>query len=257
MNRTVGIVIVVLVVLGLALYMNAQRRDQEQWQDGTYTGKSAPDARGYYGEIELTIAGGKITKAKYREVDREGKPKDESYPYPQVFESYPKYEEGLLKTQDPDKVDVVTGATETHLRFKEAAKDALRNATRGEQGRFPEAPPPPPPAPPAPPPPGTAMQWRDGTYGAKTEPDQWGYYGEIELMINNGKISKVTYDEKDSEGNPKGADYPYPQGPESEPKYEEQLLQTQDPEKVEVITGATQTWERFKETAKEALKKAQ
>ncbi|MGI5998138.1 MAG: hypothetical protein ACOX89_05695, partial [Lutispora sp.] len=53
-----------------------------------------------------------------------------------------------------------------------------------------------------------------------------------------------------------GPDYPYPQGPESEDKYEEQLLETQDPEEVEVITGATQTWERFKETAQEALKQA-
>lgn len=257
MNRTVGIVIVVLVVLGLAIYINAQRREPNEWQDGTYTGRSAPDTRGYYGEIELVIADGKITKAKYWELDREGKPKDESYPYPQALEAFPKYDQGLLKSQDPDKVDVVTGSTESHVRFKEAAKDALDKAARGESGRAP-APPAPAPSPtPAPPRPETTMQWRDGTYGAKTETDQYGYYGEIELMITNGKITKVTYDEKDSEGKPKGPDYPYPQGPESETKYEERLLQTQDPEKVEVITGATQTWEKFKQTAKEALKKAE
>ncbi len=255
MNRTVGIVLVVLVVLGLALYMNAQRRDEDQWQDGTYTGRSAPDDRGYFGEIELTIAGGKITKAMYRELNQEGKIKDETYPYQAGPQSHPKYEEELMRSQDPDKVDVISGATETHGRFKEAAKDALDKATRGEQGSLSE--PPTAPVPMAPQKEPTTVQWKDGTYGAKTEPDQYGYYGEIELTITNNKITEVTYDEKDSEGTPKGEDYPYPLGPESEDKFEEQLLQKQDPEKVEVITGATQTWERFKMTAKDALKKAE
>jgi major membrane immunogen (membrane-anchored lipoprotein) len=133
----------------------------------------------------------------------------------------------------------------------EAAQEALRKAEEGDQSR-------PPAIMPRPQPPvetgGT--KWRDGTYTARTEFDDYGYYGEIELVIADGKISEVRYDEKDREGNPKGEDYPYPLGPESEDKYEEQLLETQDPEKVEVITGATQTWERFKETAREALQQA-
>ena len=39
MNRTIGIVIVILAVLGLALYMNAQRQMGPNWNDGTYTGE--------------------------------------------------------------------------------------------------------------------------------------------------------------------------------------------------------------------------
>lgn len=256
MNRTIGVVIVVLVVLGVGLFINAQRRDVDSWQDGTYVGKSAPDDRGYHGQIQLTIAGGKITKAKYDELSAEGKKKDETYPYQPGPQSHSKYEDSLIKSQDPAKVDVISGATETHGRFKEAAQDALKKAERGEQSSISE-----PPAPtPAPIPPmkePMATKWKDGTYTAKTEQDEHGYYGEIQIMINNGKIMKVDYAEKDRNDQPKGADYPYPQGPESERKYEKQLLETQDVEKVELITGATQTWEKFKKTATDALDKAQ
>lgn len=258
MNRTIGIVLVVLVVLGLAIYINAQRQDGMEWKDGTYIAHSKPDDRGYFGEIEVVIAKGKITKVNYEELDQQGKPKGSDYPYPPGPNSHKTYEDRLMQTQDPAKVDVVSGATETHARFKEAATEALRKAKEGDQSK-PTRPAVPPSVVPMTPEKQTSetMKWKDGTYTAKTEPDDYGYYGEIELTVANGKIDKVRYDEKDKEGKPKGPEYPYPQGPESEDKYEQRLLETQDPEKVEVITGATQTWERFKETAKEALKKAQ
>lgn len=258
MNRTIGIVIVVLVVLGLAIYINAQRQDGMGWEDGTYFGRSAPDERGYYGEIEVKIASGKITQVNYDEYDSEGKPKGEDYPYPAGPNSHKDYEAKLVDTQDPEKVDAISGATETHGRFREAAMEALRRAGEGDQSMLPKPQIPPPASPPVVPPPETneVSQWEDGTYTAKTEPDDHGYYGEIELKVADGKIDEVNYAEKDENGEPKGEDYPYPEGPESERKYEERLLETQDPEKVEVITGATETWERFKETAKDALEQA-
>ena len=50
MNRTVGLVIVLLVVLGLAIYINAQRKSGTNWQDGTYVARSDPDERGWVWE---------------------------------------------------------------------------------------------------------------------------------------------------------------------------------------------------------------
>ena len=261
MNRTIGIVILLLVVLGVAIYINAQRQQGPNWQDGTYVGRSSPDERGYFGEIELVIADGRITKAEYEEMDQQGKRKDEDYPYQLGPGSHNEYEDRLIEKQSADEVDSISGATQTHGRFVEAARDALRKAEQGDQSR--------PPAiqPPAPPMPteekdqgrtGTGQaEWRDGTYTAKTETDDYGYYGEIELVIRDARIAEVSYDEKDQDGTPKGENYPYPLGPESEDKYEEQLLETQDPEQVDNITGATQTWERFKQTAMDALKQAQ
>lgn len=254
MNRTVGIVIVLLVVLGLALYINAQRQRGPEWQDGTYVARSDPDERGWFGEIEIVISNGKITEVNYEEMNQEGNRKDENYPYPAGPESHDDYEQKLKETQDPEKVDAISGATQTRNRFVQAAEAALRKAEQGDQSRPPAIQPMQPE--PSPADQETTDKLRDGTYTARTEPDDYGYYGEIEIVITDGRIAEVTYDEKDREGKPKGQDYPYPLGPESEDQYEQQLIETQDPEKVEVITGATQTWERFKETAQEALRQA-
>lgn len=261
MNRTVGIVIVLLVVLGLAIYINAQRQDGPEWQDGMYVGRSQPDERGWFGEIEIRIADGRISEVNYEEMNQQGELKGEDYPYPGGPESHDDYEARLVEQQDPEQVDAISGATQTRDRFVEAAQDALRKAEEGDQSR------PAPIQPAVPPvgmePPGDSGgeadrddQWQDGTYTARTETDEHGYYGEIEIVIADGEITEVTYDEKDQEGNPKGEDYPYPLGPESEDKFEEQLIETQDPEQVELISGATQTWERFKETARDALEQA-
>lgn len=257
MNRTVGIVIVLLVVLGLAIYINAQRQTGPDWQDGTYVGRSEPDERGWFGEIEIRIADGKIAEVNYEEINQDGNMKDENYPYPAGPNSHDDYEAKLVDTQDPEKVDAISGATQTRDRFVQAAQEALRKAEQGDQSR-------PAPIQPAVPPvgmerPGETMdeaRWQDGTYTARTEPDDHGYYGEIEITITDNKITEVNYDEKDQEGNPKGENYPYPLGPESEDRYEEQLLEKQNPEQVEVVTGATQTWERFKEAARKALQEA-
>ncbi len=255
MNRTVGIVIVLLVVLGLAIFINAQRKDTMEWQDGTYVARSDPDERGYYGEIEIVIRDGKIAQADYEERDQEGKPKGEDYPYQAGPQSHPKFEDRLIEAQDPDKVEVITGATQTHERFQQAAKRALQKAEEGDQSR------PPMPTPMKPETPTTndtaaSSDWKDGTYTAQTEPDEHGYHGDIEIVVSAGKITQVSYDEKDQEGKPKGEDYPYPLGPESEDEYERRLVGTQDPDKVEVITGATDTWKRFKDAANKALEKA-
>ncbi|MCK9526658.1 MAG: FMN-binding protein [Limnochordia bacterium] len=258
MNRTVGIVILLLAVLGIAMYINAQRQEGPQWQDGTYVGRSSPDERGYFGEIELMVNDGKIAEAEYEEMDQQGARKDENYPYQLGPQSHDELENRLVESQNPDEVDSISGATQTHGRFVEASRDALRKAETGDQTRPPAIQPPVTPMPTEMPDDETTdSEWRDGTYTARTDTDQNGYYGEIELVIRDARIAEVTYDEKDQEGTPKGEDYAYPLGPESEDRYEEQLLATQDPEQVDNITGATQTWERFKETVRDALEQAQ
>ena len=258
MNRTVGIVVLLLVVLGIAMYINAQRQEGPQWQDGTYVGRSSPDEQGYFGEIELMVNDGKIAEADYEEMDQQGTVKGEDYPYQLGPQSHDEFEKRLVEAQDPDGVDTISGATQTHDRFVEASRDALQKAEAGDQSRPPAIQPPQPPMTTETPGDEEAdSEWRDGTYTARTDVDEQGYYGEMELVVRDARIAEVTYDEKDQEGTPKGEDYPYPLGPESEDRFEEMLLETQDPEQVDNITGATQTWERFKETARDALEQAQ
>lgn len=128
MNRTVGVLLALLVVLGVAVYMNAQRQDGMAWEDGTFTGKSQRDERGAYGSIKIEVEGGKIVRATYDEFNEDDSKKDESYAYQPAITAQKTLEERLVKTQDPDEVDNVSGATGTWEKFKEASKDALKKA---------------------------------------------------------------------------------------------------------------------------------
>lgn len=129
MNRTWIVALLIVFVLGGVWYMNNQRGAMARnWQDGTFVGESKKDERGNYGRTDLTIKDGKITEVKYTEFQESGQPKDESYPYQFIFEAIPKLEKDLIKVQDPNKVDNVSGATGTWMKFKEAAQVGLDKA---------------------------------------------------------------------------------------------------------------------------------
>jgi len=117
---------VALIIVG-AWYFN-QQRGAVKYQDGTYEGKSATDDHGNYGTIKITVKDGKITQVDYVEYTNDGKPKGSDYSYQQAIEAMPEYESRLVKAQDPNKVDKISGATGTWNKFKEAANNALAKA---------------------------------------------------------------------------------------------------------------------------------
>lgn len=107
-------------------------------EDGSYNGRSTPDSRGAYGEVNVEVEDGKIASAEFLQYNADGTLKDESYGEEAGEESYEKaqnalkyseqYPEKLVETQDVEKVDAVTGATSSWKQFQEAAKDALAKA---------------------------------------------------------------------------------------------------------------------------------
>lgn len=102
----------------------------------------------------------------------------------------------------------------------------------------------------------TKVSYQDGTYEGESEKDERGAYGTITLVIEGGKITSADYEEIMSDGKPKGKDYQYQTSVESQPKYEAALVEKQDPDTVDSISGATATWKKFKTAAKAALDKA-
>jgi major membrane immunogen (membrane-anchored lipoprotein) len=112
------------------------------YKDGTYTAKSSPDERGAVGEVTLTIQQGKIAKADYRGIQKDGKVKDIDYGKTsgkiENPEFYQKAQQGvkgaaaygpkLIETQNVDRVDSISGATVSHKQFTEAVKSALDQA---------------------------------------------------------------------------------------------------------------------------------
>lgn len=101
-----------------------------------------------------------------------------------------------------------------------------------------------------------AKDWKDGTYVGESKRDERGGFGQTELTIKDGKITQVEYTEFSAEDTPKDDSYPYQFIFEAIPKLEEDLIEVQDPAKVDQVSGATATWNKFKEASQDALDKA-
>lgn len=111
--------------------------------DGQYSATSSiKDDWGGSAKIELTVKDGKIASCVFYSYEKDGKLKDAEYgkvngeiknmgiykiAQTAVLESS-KYGDALVKTQDIDKVDALSGATVSFALFKDAAKQALRKA---------------------------------------------------------------------------------------------------------------------------------
>lgn len=100
------------------------------YKDGTYKGQSSKNDHGQYGDIEITVQGGKITDVKYKEIMQDGSEKtlENDNNYQAAIDAIKELPQKLIEAQDPDKVDVISKATGTTNMFKEAAKKALEQA---------------------------------------------------------------------------------------------------------------------------------
>lgn len=109
---------------------------------------------------------------------------------------------------------------------------------------------------------GGQCSMQDGTFDAEGEPDDRGWKGYISITVAGGQITEVDYDELDKDGNKKSEDDEYAKNmknasgvapEEAYKQLEDSLIETQNVEEVEVVSGATDSSNRFKELANEAL----
>lgn len=114
-------------------------------------------------------------------------------------------------------------------------------------------------------------QSKDGDYSAESSTDQYMGHGKIAITIKDHKIAAVNFVGIDPEGNIKDENYGKTNGKVENPgfyqkaqramkanaKYAEQLLQVQELDKVDVISGATASYNQFMESAQMALEEAQ
>ncbi len=105
-----------------------------QYKDGVFTAQDKPDRLKYVGHIKLTVKEGKIVAVEYDEVKGKDSKRKSNYVNTEMKkrnglswdEMAAKLEGALLSGQDPDKIDMITGATDTHGRFIALAKAALK-----------------------------------------------------------------------------------------------------------------------------------
>ncbi len=120
----------------------------KSYNDGTYTGKSSVyenDGEGDgYGEVSITIEGGKITECEFNTYEADGTLKDEDYGkqngeiankdfYSKAQKALlgsKEYAKLLVETGDYHSIDAISGATISYDQFMEAVANALDEAEK-------------------------------------------------------------------------------------------------------------------------------
>jgi major membrane immunogen (membrane-anchored lipoprotein) len=105
-------------------------------KDGKYKGTTPADDFGYRHEVTFEMKGGKMVLIDYDEIHQDGHAKQKDVEYnKQMLKSgtnpaiaYPSYESQMLKKQDFNKVDGVSGASYSLYRFKMAILYAMLNS---------------------------------------------------------------------------------------------------------------------------------
>jgi major membrane immunogen (membrane-anchored lipoprotein) len=148
MNRTLKISIISASLIAIVMLMINFISKQSQpgiYKDGTYKGKSRSTytAEPYYGFVEVTIDNGRMKQIEFKIVDTTNN---------EVFDStYEKhyagneeyiqqcrndwngvktYPKNLLKRQDVEKLDAISGATWSYRIFTCWVKEALKSAKK-------------------------------------------------------------------------------------------------------------------------------
>jgi major membrane immunogen (membrane-anchored lipoprotein) len=282
MRKAIVVAIITVIVLSLAVgcskpAVEEAPQDGAVYQDGTYvvmTDNIEDMSHGNYPFIKLTIKDQQITDVDYREylVELGEVKNDTNYKYPESPKAAENLETQLLEVQDPSKLDfdTVSGATHTKESFKAYALAALKLAKEGKAHK---------------------PIYKDGTYQAKASEESHGWLGQVRIVVEDGLIVGVDYDElalADTQGKKlvfgkdgtveKGSDgkdktepvqikagdeksldnYTYPASIDAMEDFEKQLIVLQDPTKLDfdATSGATNTKESIVELAKEALKSA-
>lgn len=105
-------------------------------KDGNYTGTSPADDFGYRHVVVFEMKDGKMIAVDYDEVHTDGhaKQSDEAYGK-EMMEggtspaiAYPEYEKQMLRKQDLNQIDAVSGASYSSYRFKLAILYAILNS---------------------------------------------------------------------------------------------------------------------------------
>jgi major membrane immunogen (membrane-anchored lipoprotein) len=114
------------------------------YKDGTYSGKSGKDDTGAWGEVAISIAGGKVSGCEFLTYEKDGAVKGENYGkvngeisnqsyYDKAqlaVRAMEKYAADFSRTGNLAAVEAVSGATIAWDQFNEAVGEALTAAKK-------------------------------------------------------------------------------------------------------------------------------
>ena len=110
------------------------------------------------------------------------------------------------------------------------------------------------------------MTLKDGTYKLKELNDNNGYHANFSIVVKDGKISESNFDYLNADGKSKKDDADYNKNMKEKSgispkeyieKFNEELVSTQNPSNIEVVTGATHSFHSFQNYAQQLIQAAQ
>ncbi|MFD1429039.1 MULTISPECIES: extracellular electron transfer flavoprotein PplA [Lacticaseibacillus] len=230
-------------------------------KDGTYKLEEADFSHGYKVEMSITVADGKISDSTYDYVDKDGKSKQDDADYEKQMkkvnnvgpkEYIPELKESLDKNgTNVGAIDVVSGATDSSLTFKNYVQQLIQAAQAGSTDTIKID---------------NTAKMKDGTYTLEEKNYSHGYRVHFEIVVAGGKITESKYDNIDKDGKSKTDDAAYEKqmkkvnnvGPKEYTKaLNESLVKNQEPAKVEVVSGATSSSDSFILYAQQLINAAQ
>jgi major membrane immunogen (membrane-anchored lipoprotein) len=133
-----------LTLAGLVMGLLFSGCSGARYEDGVYSGRSGADDTGAYGEVTLTVSGGKLAGCRFLTWQKDGTVKDENYgkingeiANPDFYDkaqlavrAMASYERQYEETGDLKKIDAVSGATIAYNQFLEAVENAWEKAKR-------------------------------------------------------------------------------------------------------------------------------
>lgn len=227
-----------------------------EYEDGVYFATySHVDSHGWQPFLEIEIEDGEIAEANFDYAAPDGTLKSQDRDYRQRMEAaagtHPalfsaELESRLMENQSVP-VEAVSGATSSSEWFNELAAELVAKAETGDTDDL-------------------VLPMND-TYTAEDQPDErGGWIGHIEITYEDGDIVEVDYDEVKKEG--RDITDRKSENEEYAERYEEinditpaevyetlesRLVETEDPEAVDGVSGATITSPRFRELAQDAM----
>ncbi|GMQ73750.1 extracellular electron transfer flavoprotein PplA [Tetragenococcus halophilus] len=222
-------------------------------QDGTYSLKELNDNNGYHVEFSITTEDGEITDSDYDYVNEDGDSKQDDEEYNENMkeesgvspeEFIPQLNEDLVSEQNPESVEVVSGATHSAHAFQNYAQQLVQAAQEGNTDEIEID---------------NGADLQDGTYNLEEQNYNNGYRAVFSIEVEDGKITESNFDNVDEDGNSKKDDEEYNEAMEDESgvgpdeyidTLNDEFVETMDDEEaapgdVEVVSGATHSSESF------------
>ncbi|HHV54222.1 MAG TPA: FMN-binding protein [Firmicutes bacterium] len=235
-SRVVLLVGILAVATAVALPLTG-RTAGKIYKDGVTTGISDADDHGY-GMAVLVIKDDKIVRVTLSEITQFGEPKDyDKYPWPAAKEAKEKLEKDFVANNGP-QVDVYAKATSSSRKWIQAVERALAKARVTPESK---------------------AKYFEGTFFGKSKADSHGY-AVAWVTVENDKIKAVRLDEVTDGKFKDWKNYSYKVAVTARDEMQKRFVgksSVAEIEQVDVVTGATNSGNKYKEAVANALKAAE